>query len=88
MDHADTFILSLMTFLYSSLKGANSCATTAFYIVEAKAITLIRLYHIAGMFGGVNVWQIAEFKEIGEIKFGKLIYFSHNYTIYKLILAG
>ena len=35
-------------------------------------------YRIAGMFGGVNVWQIAEFKEIGEIKFGKLIDFSRK----------
>ena len=36
------------------------------------------------MFGGVNVWQIAELKEIGKIKFGELIDFSHEDTIYKL----
>ena len=36
------------------------------------------------MFGWVNVWQIAELKEIGEIKFGELIDFSHRDAIYKL----
>ena len=36
------------------------------------------------MFGGVNVWQIAELKEIGKIKFGELIDFSHKDAIYKL----
>ena len=36
------------------------------------------------MFGGVNVWQIAELKEIGKIKFGELIDFSHEDAIYKL----
>ena len=36
------------------------------------------------MFGRINVWQIAELKEIGEIKFGELIDFSHRKTIYKL----
>ena len=36
------------------------------------------------MFGGVNFWRIAEFKEIGEIKFGELIDFSHRDAIYKL----
>ena len=30
------------------------------------------------MFGGVNVWRIAEVKEIGEIQFGKLIDFIHK----------
>ena len=34
------------------------------------------------MFGGVNVWWIAEVKEIGEIKFGKLIDFIHKDAIY------
>jgi len=41
-------------------------------------------YRIAGMFGGVNVWRIAELKEIGKIKFGELIEFSRKDTIYKL----
>ena len=36
------------------------------------------------MFGGVNVWRIAEFNEIGEIKVGELIDFSHRDVIYKL----
>ena len=36
------------------------------------------------MFGGVNVWQIAEAKEIGEIKFGELIDFIHRDAIYML----
>ena len=36
------------------------------------------------MFGGVNVWRIAELKEIGKIKFGELIEFSHKDAIYKL----
>ena len=36
------------------------------------------------MFGGVNVWQIAELKEIGKIKFGELIDFSHEDAICKL----
>ena len=36
------------------------------------------------MFGGVNVWQIAELKETGEIKFGEHIDFDHKDTIYKL----
>ena len=31
-----------------------------------------------------NVWRIAELKEIGKIKFGKLIDFSHRDAIYKL----
>ena len=29
------------------------------------------------MFGGVNVWQIAEFKVIGKIKFSEWIDFGH-----------
>ena len=36
------------------------------------------------MFGGVNVWRIAEFKVIGEIKFGEWIDFSYKDTIYQL----
>ena len=36
------------------------------------------------MFGGVNVWRIAEVKEIGEIKFGELIDFIHKDAIYIL----
>ena len=36
------------------------------------------------MFGGVNVWRIAEVKEIGEIKFGQLIDFIHKDAIYML----
>ena len=36
------------------------------------------LYRIAGMFGGVNVWRIAELKEIGKIKLGELIDFIHK----------
>ena len=42
------------------------------------------IYHIAGMFGGVNVWRVAEVKEIGEIKFGELIDFIHKDAIYML----
>ena len=42
------------------------------------------IYRIAGMFGGVNVWRIAEAKEIGEIKFGELIDFIHRDAIYML----
>ena len=30
------------------------------------------------MFGGVNVWRIAELKEILKIKFGELIDFIHK----------
>ena len=36
------------------------------------------------MFGGVYVWQIAELKVIGEIKFGEWIDFGHKDTIYQL----
>ena len=36
------------------------------------------------MFGGVNVWGIAKFKVIGEIKFGEWIDFGHKDTIYQL----
>ena len=36
------------------------------------------------MFGGINVWQIAELKVIGEMKFGEWIDFGHKDTIYKL----
>ena len=36
------------------------------------------------MFGGVNVWRIAELKVIGKIKFGEWIDFGHKDTIYKL----
>ena len=35
------------------------------------------------MFGGVNVWRIAELKVIGEIKFGEWIDFVHKDTIYQ-----
>ena len=51
---------------------------TVFYIYKVfcvggskrkSAIFSIKLQ--AGMFGGVNVWQIAKLKVIGEIKFGK-----------------
>ena len=41
-------------------------------------------YRIAGMFGWVNVWRIAELKVIGEIKFGEWIDFGHKDTIYQL----
>ena len=41
----------------------------------------INNYHIAGIFGGVNVWRIAE---IGKIKFGELIDFNHKDSIDKL----
>ena len=34
------------------------------------------------MFGGVNVWQIAELKVIGEIKFGEWIHFGHKDTMH------
>ena len=30
------------------------------------------------MFGGVNVWRIAELKVVGEIKFGEWIDFGHK----------
>ena len=36
------------------------------------------------IFGRINAWQIAELKEIGKIKFGKLIDFGHKDAIYKL----
>ena len=36
------------------------------------------------MFGVVNVWRIAELKEIGGIKFGELIDFIHKDAVYKL----
>ena len=36
------------------------------------------------MFGGVDVWQIAELKVIGEIKLGKWIDFDHKDTICQL----
>ena len=36
------------------------------------------------MFGRVDVWQIAEVKEIGEIKFGELIDSIHKDAIYML----
>ena len=42
------------------------------------------MYCIAGMFGGIDIWRIAELKEIGEIKFGELIDFIHRDAIYKL----
>ena len=32
---------------------------------------MIKMYRTAGMFGGVNVWQIAELKVIGEMKFNE-----------------
>ena len=41
-------------------------------------------YCIAGMFGGVNVWRIAEVKEIDEVKFGELIDFIRKDAIYML----
>ena len=41
-------------------------------------------YHIARMFGMVNVWRITELNEIGKIKFGELIDFIHKDAIYKL----
>ena len=44
-------------------------------------------YRIAGMFDGVNVWQIVKLKGIGEIKFGEWINFGHKNTIYKLKFA-
>jgi len=36
------------------------------------------VYRIAGMFGRVNVWRIAELKVIGKIKFGEWIDFGHK----------
>ena len=45
-------------------------------------------YRIAGMFGGVNLWQIAELKVTGEIKFGEWIDFDHKDTITSLNLVG
>ena len=42
------------------------------------------IYHIAGVFGGINVWRIVELKVIGKIKFGEWIDFGHKDTIYQL----
>ena len=36
------------------------------------------------MFSRVNIWQIAELKVIGKIKFGEWIDFGHKDTIYQL----
>jgi len=36
-------------------------------ILKSSSINII-IYHIAGMFGGINVWQIAELKVVGIIK--------------------
>ena len=47
-------------------------------------VTSFTIDRIVGMFGGVNVWRIANLKEIGKIKFGKLIGFIHKDVIYKL----
>ena len=41
------------------------------------------IYHIAGMFGRVNVWQTAELKVNGK-NFGEWMNFGHLDTIYKL----
>ena len=48
---------------------------------KSYCTTRLTVYRIAGMFGGVNVWRIAEFKVIGEIKFGEWIDFGHKDTI-------
>ena len=47
-------------------------------------VKCLNRYRIAGMFGGVNVWRIAKLKDIGKIKFGELIDFSHKDAVYKL----
>ena len=39
------------------------------------------------MFGGANVWQIAELKVFGEIMFSERIDFGYKDTIYKLKLG-
>ena len=36
-------------------------------------------YHIAGKFGGNNVWQIDSYKLVGEEKFGKWCSTKNNY---------
>ena len=41
-------------------------------------------YRIAGIFGGINLWRIAELKVFGEIMFIEWIDFGHKDTIYKL----
>ena len=42
------------------------------------------IYCLAGMFGRVNVWRIAELKVIGKIRFGEWIDFGHKDAIYML----
>ena len=42
------------------------------------------LMAITGMFGGINVWRIAELKVICEIRFSEWIDFGHKDTIYRL----
>ena len=42
-----------------------------------RQIIIKRHYRIAGMFGAVNVWRIAQLKVIGKIKFGKWIDFGY-----------
>ena len=50
-----------------------------FITTDIETITTrFTIYRIAGMFGGFNVWRIAELKVIGEIKFGEWIDFGHK----------
>ena len=42
------------------------------------------VWYIAGMFGGVIVWQITELKVAGEKMFAEWINFGHKDTIYEL----
>ena len=39
---------------------------------------------MAGMFGRVNAWQIAELKVVGKKKFSEWMDFGHKDIIYKL----
>ena len=39
---------------------------TEFYNAQLPCRNTDFNYHIAGMFGGVNVWRIAKFKVVGE----------------------
>ena len=48
---------------YASLHGAQ--------IYGCGSPVIVRVYCIAGMFGGVNVWQIGQIKSIWQKKFGE-----------------
>ena len=58
---------------YGSASGRFMGGCPIYYLRKHQ-----RIYRIAGMFGGVNVWRIAELKVIGEVKFGEWIDFGHK----------